>query len=155
MREPLVIDDPPLLAAIDRALERLDAFTEPEEDRCLVHSDVGLHNLAIDPQTRTLVGIFDFAEAAHADRHWDFRHLLWPGVGRATYDAAIASYTAAGGPAIDHDRVVLFQAATACSYLAFRDGVAPETRWCGRTLAEDLAWTRAALAASGERIAAR
>lgn len=61
MREPLVIDDPPLLAAIERALERLDAFTEPEEDRCLVHSDVGLHNLALATRTGALVGIFDFA----------------------------------------------------------------------------------------------
>lgn len=149
-RLPRVIDDPPLLAAIDRALERLDAFDPPAADRRLVHSDVGLHNLAIDPTSLRLRGIFDFAEAALADRHWDLRHLLWSGPAEATFTAAVDAYEGAGGPPIERARVELYQAATAAGYLAYRDGVEPGRVWCGRTLAEDLAWTRQALAAIGE-----
>jgi hypothetical protein len=145
-RLPRVIDEQGLVAAIDRALRRFDSFAAPEEDRRLVHADVGLHNLAFDPSGRELRGMFDFAEAAWADRHWDLRHLVWRGRAAATLEAAIGSYAAAGGGALSRARVVLYNAATAFSYLAFRDGVAAEQRWCGRTLAEDLAWTRDVLA---------
>lgn len=145
-RLPRVVDDAGMIAAIDRALERFDSFVAPEEDRRLVHTDVGLHNLAFDPSGREIRGIFDFAEAAWADRHWDLRHLVWRGVAAATLEAAISSYAAAGGGALSRARVVLYNAATAFSYLAFRDGIAAEHRWCGRTLAEDLAWTREVLA---------
>jgi aminoglycoside phosphotransferase (APT) family kinase protein len=145
-RLPRVIEDRGLIEAIERALARFDAFVPAESDRRLVHGDVGLHNLVFDRSGRELLGIFDFAEAAWADRHWDLRHLAWQGRAAATLEAAMASYGVAGGAALSRGRVVLYNAATAFSYLAFRDGIEAEREWCGRTLAGDLAWTRAALA---------
>jgi hypothetical protein len=50
---------------------------------------------------------------------------------------------------IDRERVQLLNAMAAIGFLAFRHGHAPEEKWCGRTLAEDLAWTHAALGAIG------
>lgn len=145
-RLPRVIDDAELIGAIDGALARFDAFAAPESDRVLVHTDVGLHNLAFDPASLEVRGIFDFAEAAWADRHWDLRHLVWRGGAAATLTAAIASYAGSGGGPLSRARLVLYNAATAFSYLAFRDGIAAEQVWCGRTLAQDVAWTREALA---------
>jgi aminoglycoside phosphotransferase len=144
-RLPDVVEDPGLQRAIAEALAIFDAFEAPPSDHVLVHTDVGLHNLALDPDTWAIHGIFDFAGAAIADRHWDLRHLCWPHDELATLHHAIEAYADATGIALDHDRVLLYNAATAFTYLAFRHGVAPEVRWCGRTLAEDLAWTRWAL----------
>lgn len=144
-RLPDVVEDPGLWRAIAEALAIFDAFEAPSSDRVLVHTDVGLHNLALDRETWAIHGIFDFDGAAIADRHWDLRHLCWPHDELATLHHAVEAYGDASGVALDRDRVLLYNAATAFTYLAFRRGVAPEARWCGRTLAEDLAWTRWAL----------
>src|SRR5271166_1859666 len=114
-------------------------------DRVLVHSDVGLHNLALDPQTDTVNGIFDYDGAALADRHHDVRYLLFD-VGREDMlDAALEVYEPAIGRTLDRDRIRLYNAACAISYLAFRSGTPPDQKSCGRTLAEDLRWVRTAL----------
>jgi hypothetical protein len=49
------------------------------------------------------------------------------------------------GRTIDRQRVQLYNAACAITYLAFRDGHAPEEAWCGRTLEQDLRWSRWAI----------
>jgi hypothetical protein len=43
------------------------------------------------------------------------------------------------------DRIRLYNAACAITFLAFRVDVPPEQKSCGRTLAQDLRWVRAAL----------
>jgi aminoglycoside phosphotransferase (APT) family kinase protein len=144
-RIPDVVDDPPLCREIADALAIFDAFVPPASDRVLVHTDVGLHNLVVDPRTWAVRGIFDFEGAAIADRHWDFRHLCWTHDRLATLDHAIAAYASGTRVELDRDRILLYNAATAFTYLAFRRGVPPAVRWCGRTLAEDLGWTRWAL----------
>ncbi len=49
------------------------------------------------------------------------------------------------GVRISRARVILYNAACALSFLGHRAGTRPEERCCGRTLAEDLAWTRHAV----------
>jgi aminoglycoside phosphotransferase (APT) family kinase protein len=44
--------------------------------RVLVHTDLGLHNVAVDPETKEVRGVFDYDGAAWADRHHDFRYLV-------------------------------------------------------------------------------
>jgi len=56
---------------------------------------------------------------------------------------------------IDRSRVRLYNAACAISFLAFRRGVPPDARSCGRTLAEDLRWVRFALSSIGIGVAHR
>jgi Ser/Thr protein kinase RdoA (MazF antagonist) len=144
-RLPSVFDDAGLLARIETVLHQYERRSASDAELALVHSDLGLHNLAFDPDARKLAGIFDYDGAAWDDRHHDFRYLAWQPGRTEMLDAAIASYASETGVAIDRQRVRLYNAASAICFLAYRNGVPPETRWCGRTLVEDLAWVRQAV----------
>jgi len=61
-------------------------------------------------------------------------------------DAALEVYEPAVGRRLDRDRIRLYNAACAIGYLAFRSGVPPDQKSCGRTLAEDLRWVRTSVA---------
>jgi aminoglycoside phosphotransferase (APT) family kinase protein len=145
---PRVVDDAALLARVDAVLTAYDAVAVADMDRVLVHADLGLHNLAIDPDTFAVRGVFDWDGAAWADRHHDFRYLIFHPVHDALLEAAIAVYEPAVGRKIDRGRVRLYNAACAIGFLADRGDAAPEDRPCGRTLDEDLAWTRSAVEAA-------
>lgn len=145
-RLPRVVRDPALHAGADEVMARYEALRVPDEDRVLVHADLGLHNVAVDPRTLALRGVFDWEEACWADRHLDFRYMVDAADPQPLLDAAVAVYQAATGRALSRERILLHNAALAASYLASRAGVAPGVRWCGRTLDEDLAWTRLAIA---------
>jgi aminoglycoside phosphotransferase (APT) family kinase protein len=144
-RLPDVVDDAALVQRTSLAIERYEAVAVEPINRVLVHGDVGLHNLALDPDTDAVNGIFDYGGAAWADRHHDFRYLVFD-VGRHDMlDAALEVYQPATGVAIDRARLQLYNLACAISYLAFRLGTPAEQKSCGRTLAEDLRWVRGGL----------
>jgi len=94
---------------------------------------------------RRVNGIFDYDGAAWADRHHDFRYLLFDVSREDMLDAALAVYEPATGRKLDRGRIRLYNVACAISYLALRSGTRPEQKSCGRTLAEDLRWVRTAL----------
>jgi len=144
-RLPEVIDDTALIAAIGRVLDAYEALSIDPADRVLVHGDLGLHNLAIDPATDSVRGIFDYDGAAWADRHHDARYLVLAIPGEPVLEAALAAYEPAIGCTLDRNRIRLYNAACAASFLASRLGVPAEQKWCGRTLAEDVRWVRHAL----------
>jgi hypothetical protein len=77
---------------------------------------------------------------AWADRHHDFRYLLFDDERQAMLDAALEVYESAIGRSLSRSRIRLHNAACAASYLAFRLGTPPEQHSCGRSLAEDLSW---------------
>ena len=144
-RLPGVVDDVDLVVIMGRTIERYEAVVVGAGDRVLVHGDLGLHNLALDPETDAVDGIFDYDGVAWADRHHDFRYLVFD-VGREDMlDAALGVYEPATGRTIDRDRVRLYNAACAICYLAFRLGIPSDQQSCGRTLVEDLRWVRTAL----------
>ena len=142
---PRVVDDPDLIARADSIMEMYEGVAVDDTDRALVHTDLGFHNMVIDPVRATVHGVFDYDAAAWADRHLDFRYLVFDFAGYELLDAAIAVYEEAVGRSIQRRRVLLYNAACAISYLAYRAGVEPEVRWCGRTLAEDVQWSRHAI----------
>ncbi len=144
-RLPHVVDDRDLVRMMETAIERYEAVPVGAKDHALVHGDVGFHNLALDPLSDTVNGIFDYDSAAWADRHHDLRSLLFDVDREDMLDAALEVYEPATGCRISRDRVRLYNAACAISYLAFRMGSRPDQRSCGRTLAEDLQWVRTAL----------
>jgi Phosphotransferase enzyme family len=148
LRERLVrvVDDPTLLAAADAVMKLYEAVLVRETDRALVHTDVGFHNLGIDPASRDVYGLFDYDGAAWADRHHDFRYLVFDLDRDDLLDAALSVYEPIVGHKIQHDRVRLYNAACAITFLAHRVGARPDERPCGRTLAEDLRWSRHAMA---------
>jgi hypothetical protein len=143
---PEVIDDYGLLAEIDQTLTAYDAVTVATEDGALVHGDLGLHNIAVDPETSEVRGVFDYVGASWSDRHHDFRYLLFDQARDDMLEAALAVYEPAVGRALNRDRIRLYNAACAIGFLAFRRGVPPDQPSCGRTLAEDLRWVGIALA---------
>jgi len=144
-RLPEVIDDTALIAAVSRALDACEALLIDPADRVLVHGDLGLHNLAIDPATDAVRGIFDYDGAGWADRHHDARYLALAIPGEPVLGAALAVYEPAVGCTLDRNRIWLYNAVCAASFLASRVGVPAEQKWCGRTLQEDIGWVRHAL----------
>ena len=140
---PEVADDPDLLERADDVMARYEALPVAAADRVLVHSDVGFHNMAVDPTTLAVHGIFDWEAACWADRHLDFRYLIER---RELLDAALAAYEPIVRRSLSRRRIVLYNAASAIGFLASRVGHPPDERWCGRTLDEDLVWTRRAIA---------
>ena len=108
----------------------------------LVHGDLGLHNIAVLPGMDAVAGIFDYDGASWADRHQDFRYLVFPdgATGDEMLAAALDVYEPMLGVRLDRERIRLCNAACAIGFLAHRAGSPPEARPCGRTLAEDLAW---------------
>jgi hypothetical protein len=145
-RLPEVIDDENLLAEIDCALDAYDEVVVAVDDHVLVHGDLGLHNIAVDHETTEVRGIFDYDGASWADRHHDFRYLLFDHERDDALEAALAVYEPAVDRVLSRSRIRLYNAACAIGFLAFRRGVPAEERSCGRTLAEDLRWVRGALA---------
>jgi aminoglycoside phosphotransferase (APT) family kinase protein len=149
---PRVVTDPVLLRAVGRVLRRYEdavAGTAPG-DQVLVHGDLGLHNIALAPGTDDVAGVFDYDGAAWADRHQDFRYLVFAHDGEEMLDGALEVYEPAMGRRLDRDRILLGNAACAIGFLAFRHGTSPDERSCGRTLAEDLDWLGRALRGLGE-----
>ena len=72
---PKVVDDAPLIGEIDAVLRSYEAARPPASHLALVHGDLGVHNISVDPETNDLVGVFDYDGAAWDDRHHDFRLL--------------------------------------------------------------------------------
>jgi hypothetical protein len=148
-RLPRVIQDAGLLKRIAEGLARYRAQAVAPGDRVLAHCDLGLHNFALDPANDRVAGVFDYEGAAFADRHHDFKYLIFPGGHEAMLEGAIAAYEPLTGVRLDRPRIRLYNAACAIGFLANRAGHGAEESWCGRTLAEDLAWTDEALSALG------
>jgi len=144
-RLPRVADDLALVAKAGVVFAMYEAVKLPEADRVLVHADVGFHNLAIDATSLAVRGLFDYDGAAWADRHHDFRYLLFDYDCDEVLEAAAAAYEPSVGCVISRARVALYNAACAISFLAHREGKLPEERCCGRTLTEDLRWTAHAI----------
>jgi hypothetical protein len=149
-----VVEDPALRRAAESVVSRYErAMSETAlGNRVLVHGDLGLHNVALVPGTDEVAGVFDYDGTAWADRHEDFRYLVFLETDEeAMLEGALEVYEPAVGSHLDRDRIRLGNAACAIGFLAFRCGTPPEARSCGRTLAEDLDWVGRALRASGER----
>jgi hypothetical protein len=145
-RLPRVVDDKGLVRTLGDVIERYEVVKVDATDQVLIHGDVGLHNLAVDPEIDTVNGVFDYDSAAWADRHNDFRSLLFDVGLEDMLDAALEVYEPAIGRSLDRARIRLYNVACAIGYLSFRDGVPADQKSCGRTLAEDLGWVRVALA---------
>jgi phosphotransferase family enzyme len=141
----VIVGDAELRARADAVLSAYESVAVAAVDRALVHADVGFHNLAIDAESYAVAGVFDYEGAAWADRHHDFRYLVLDYLRYDLLDAARAAYEPAAQRTIDRERVVLYNAACAVTFLAFRAGHAAEERWCGRTLEEDLRWSKRAI----------
>ena len=70
------MDDPGLIASAEAVVDAYESVPVSEADRALVHTDVGFHNLGIDP-SRTPYRASSTTRGRWADRHHDFRYLVF------------------------------------------------------------------------------
>ncbi|MBD3648054.1 MAG: aminoglycoside phosphotransferase family protein, partial [Pseudomonadales bacterium] len=96
-RLPEVTGDRELIGEAVELLRRYEDVRVEDADRVLIHGDVGAHNLAIDAASGHVHGIFDYGDAAWADRHHDFRYLT----NETLLRAALAAYEPVTGRRID------------------------------------------------------
>lgn len=142
---PHVLTDEALVREALEVVATYEAQCSEAADPMLIHGDLGLHNLALAPDG-TLAGVFDYGDAAVADRHRDFAYLLFDDLDDTLLRSAIAAYEASGGAPIDLQQVALCNAACAIGFMAFRRGYAADDRPAGRTIKEDMRWFLAGLA---------
>lgn len=74
---PLVVVDKGLLAEIEKTLCTYEQQRSEPDDLVFAHGDLGLHNLAVDPQSLEVTGVFDYGGASWTDRHYDLRYTLF------------------------------------------------------------------------------
>jgi aminoglycoside phosphotransferase (APT) family kinase protein len=95
-----VVEDRELLRHAEKVLQMYEGLSVEPSDCVLVHSDVGLHNVAVDDVTDAVNGIFDYHGAAWADRQHDFRYLVFDFGEDNLLEAACPSMSRLSGRAI-------------------------------------------------------
>lgn len=126
------------LAPLAEPLPSLRAwYAELSPDPVLAIRDLQMHNIAIDPLSGALRGLFDFDDAAVAHRLEDFKYL--PSNGKRFTELALDAYAAAGGPHLRLADVWRFHILSALEHFLF----VPESsqRW-----QEIVAWSTEAFA---------
>ncbi len=139
------IDDDALKAQVAQIFARFDALELEEGEVVLVHGDLGSHNVAFEAETSEVLGVYDFDAVACVDRHWDFKYLhSYPAPFR---QAVLEAYQGCTGIAPDVQRILLYHALTALSYLAWRvEDPDAHDRLSGRDQAGADRWVRQAVA---------
>src|SRR5262249_31314687 len=136
--------DTELEATMYRVLDLYEATIVPEGDLVLIHGDFGSHNFAFDPESHRLCGLFDFDGVALADRHLDLKYL--PSYGEAIMAKTLAVYRQQTAVEISIERIRLYHAAAAMSFLAWRvDEPQAHDNRSGRTFEQAVAWVREAV----------
>lgn len=97
------------------SLRRLLAIHRDEppskSDVVVVHGDIWRGNMAIDPKTWGLIGLFDFDDCGLADRHFDLRYAHSFGEDFAAL--CFAAYSAKSGAVISARRTAMYHAISA------------------------------------------
>jgi Ser/Thr protein kinase RdoA (MazF antagonist) len=139
------IEDGALRAQVMQTFARFDALDIGAGEVVLVHGDLGSQNVAFEPETSEVLGIYDFEDMACVDRHWDLKYLhSYPALFR---QAVLKAYQDRTGITPDVERIALYHAIAALSYLAWRvDDPEAHDRLSGRDKAGAYRWVRQAIA---------
>jgi aminoglycoside phosphotransferase (APT) family kinase protein len=100
----------------DRLLDLYRAYEPREDDLVLAHGDLWGGNMAVDPDSGALKGLFDLDDAGLADRHVDF--MYFHSFGDAFARRALASYAANSGQSASWEQVAIYHAVAAFAALA-------------------------------------
>jgi len=133
-----IVADAALLSRADRVLARVQDVPA-DADRVLVHGALGFHNLGVDPETFTVVGVSGWESARLADRHVDFGALAGGLEREPLLDAALAVYEPAAGRTLSRERILLHGAGAAIRALAAHadlSGEPPDAEGLDAALAE-------------------
>lgn len=145
IREKLAryLPDEYLKAQIYCLIDKINDIEVSKEDLVFLHGDFGVHNMALNPESLELNGIFDFEEASFGDRHWDLKYLY--SYSETFISNLLHEYQEVTGVTLSKDKLVLYHALTATAFLANRIDQPAGDYICGRTLEQDLRWTNEAV----------
>lgn len=110
------LPNPTAASAFDRLLDLYRAYAPSDDDLVLAHGDLWGGNMAVDPDTGALKGLFDLDDAGLADRHVDF--MYFHSFSDTFTRRALAAYTAEGGKPIRWKQVAVYHAVAAFEALA-------------------------------------
>ena len=110
------LPDPITAKVLDRVLDLYGDGQLRAQDIALVHGDLWGGNMAVDPETGTLLGLFDFDDSGLADRHVDF--MYFHSFGDDFACRALAAYTATSGRDASWERIATYHAVAAFAALA-------------------------------------
>jgi aminoglycoside phosphotransferase (APT) family kinase protein len=110
------LSDPLFAAVFTRVLELYRETEPPSADIVVTHGDVWGGNMAVDLETGALNGLFDFDDAALADRHVDFMYVH--SFGDQFARRALAAYARETGQELSWQRTAVYHAAAAFAALA-------------------------------------
>jgi aminoglycoside phosphotransferase len=138
------IEDATLKAQVREIFARFDALEIGTGEVVLVHGDLASQNVAFAPETSEVLGIYDFEDIACVDRHWDFKYVhAYPALFQ---HALLEAYQRCTGIAPDVQRITLYHALAALSFLAWRvDDPKTHDRLSGRDKAGAYRWVRQAV----------
>lgn len=101
-----VISDKPILDLISETIEELASIVEDTRDRVVLYHDLHTENVAFDPVSKKLRGIFDFGDASVGDVHREFGGLRGPD--RWLFEHVIAAFEVLTGRKISRRRAMLY-----------------------------------------------
>ncbi len=110
------LQDARVAEAFDRLLDLYSVYAPPARDLALVHGDLWGGNMAVDPDTGALMGLFDFDDSGVADRHVDF--MYFHSFGDEFARRALSVYAATSGRDASWERVATYHAIAAFAALA-------------------------------------
>jgi aminoglycoside phosphotransferase (APT) family kinase protein len=110
------LPEPVTANAFDRLLDLHRAYEPREDDIVLAHGDLWGGNMAVDPDTGALKGLFDLDDAGLADRHVDF--MYFHSFSDAFARRALASYAAEGDQFASWEQAAIYHAVAAFAALA-------------------------------------
>jgi aminoglycoside phosphotransferase (APT) family kinase protein len=153
-RLPGGLPAPALERVLDAVVDCYAALDAKDGGPVLTHGDMGLHNMAIDPETGRLLGLFDFEEAALDDRHANLYGLH--SYGDAFVEQALDAYAAASGvrPSVQraalHHLLGAFDALAGALSAGDAEMMARRLRWVHGALADTPGRLLGLAAAEGE-----
>lgn len=103
------LPEPVAATAFSRLLELYGAYRLRADDVVLVHGDLWGGNMAVDPDTGALKGLFDLDDAGLADRHVDF--MYFHSFGDAFTRRTLAAYSAEAGQSASWEQVAIYPVA--------------------------------------------
>jgi aminoglycoside phosphotransferase len=108
--------DPLYAATLGKLLALYETQGSRDADLVVTHGDIWGGNLAIDPETGGLNGLFDFEDAGRADRHLELMYVH--SYGECFARRAFAAYGRVAGIEVDAQRTAIYHAISAFAALA-------------------------------------
>jgi aminoglycoside phosphotransferase (APT) family kinase protein len=105
------------VSLVEQILDRYQQIESISKHEVVLHGDLHGWNIALDPATNQLVGVFDFNGTCIGDPHLDFRYFFY--TDPPLLESVLAHYQAMSTRTLSLTRCILYAAATDLSDLVY------------------------------------